>query len=686
MTGFLTIENMKQLIEIMTNVIENKYKYNILSSNKLNIKDTFFIIMKKIETDEENKYLTLLQKNKLCLKIVKEIIKTKIIAPTSNSLNRDNEIHPDRKTVYNTMNTEVPSLDYNNDVTQNMELIQNTRIHQENIKEVKQLGDINKVIMDLSFDDTEFKTIINNLEQTREAFDTQLHTLFPSKDKQLPPPINESSSKLIKEDIKETLPLINKSSSYSHPDKINSFLENRNDDISIILNKNIGDIDPTSFYKETLEINNRKEIEQNVIPSSYKNLAMSTLIPKESHHSARLEKKYILINSYDRNWIVDKYRYKYKVRFSYSTNDIIKIPYYENNPTVPHTKTEKSNGIKNRFGWVDKNGQTYDAYDDSKALTTRIDSSNKFIEEGYEDIEIIVDQDASMIGTFKDIYSIQITNVTIPTDIYNHYVNSNDVSSDHNFNFNFPYILCNIDAFQDIYDGTDDSIRKSFCQLQYHELIKTPNGRGYIILKPVQNEIKIFYPNCLSNLPTINISLTKPNGELLNNNEDGQPIFNISVSQSYYLKVTTTVYYDKNAFYKGDYVKIKNFNIYQINTNISKELIDEFNIFINKNEGHVIYENGEPNENGYYNTFYIHGPGYFDKTIGRFIINEDLMDAISTFDQQLIDNDFYQVTNGISMSDSYENGYILNMSLQHTVSLTIEMYKPDAMVMVHDKI
>jgi hypothetical protein len=58
------------------------------------------------------------------------------------------------------------------------------------------------------------------------------------------------------------------------------------------------------------------------------------------------------------------------------------------------------------------------------------------------------------------------------------------------------------------------------------------------------------------------------------------------------------------------------------------------------------------------------------------------MNAITTFDQQLIDKDFYLVNAGTSMSDSYENGYILNMSLQHTVSLTVEMYKPDAMVLL----
>ena len=256
------------------------------------------------------------------------------------------------------------------------------------------------------------------------------------------------------------------------------FLENRNKDMSTIMNKNPEDIDPTAFFKQNNEINHKKHEEQNIVPSSYQNIAMSTIISKEHHHESRLEKRYILINSYDRNWLVDKYRYKYKIRFSYSKNEILKIPYYENNPTVPHTKTEKSTGIKNDFGWVDKNGVFYNAYDASLPLTTNLDQDGKMIELGFEEVEIVVDQDASMIGTFKDIYSIKITNVTIPSDILNTYV-SNENSS-YNFNFNFPYILCNIDEFQDVYDGTDDSIRKTFVSYNTTTMFRPPTAEDIL--------------------------------------------------------------------------------------------------------------------------------------------------------------------------------------------------------------
>jgi hypothetical protein len=647
MSEFSTVDNMKKLIKIMNSVIKDKYNFDIATSD-VNIKEVFFTIMKKINNDPANRTLTLTDKNKLTLKIVQEIIKTKINLQTSQTT-RDSEVYPDRKPVYN--NRHVSNVCENSDVSEQMKYIENAR-KSENVKEVKQLGDVNETIYDHSYNNDEFKDKMIELECSREDMNSKLKEMYPLRDEQT------------------------------------NFVEKRNIDISDILNKNPEDVDPTEFFKQNNQINLDKSIDHNAVPPTYKNLAMSTLIPKEDFHHSKLEKKYILINSYDRNWISDKFRYKYKVKFSYSSNEIVKIPFYENNPTVPYTKTEKTNGIKNVFGWVDNNGIFYNAFDPAQPLTSNYDIDGKMVPLGYEDIEIVVDQDASMIGTFKDIYSISIKNVTIPTDIYDRFVNNNTDNQHHfNYNFNFPYILCNIDEFQDVYDGTDDTIRKTFCQLQYDNFLQTPNGRGYIILKPVQNEMKIFYPNTLSTLPTLNLSLTKPNGELLNQAEDGQAIFNLSVYQTYYIKITTKTYVDKNAFYKGDYVKIKNSKIYQINNDISKEHILEFNNFINRKEGHKVYESGEPNDNGYYNSFYINGPGAFDNVQGRFVVDQPLMDTLSLFNQYLIDNDFFQNNaDGSSLSDSYENGYILNMSLQNSVSITVEMYKPDSIMMIHDKI
>jgi hypothetical protein len=654
MSNFLTVENMKNLIQIMHSVMKEKYNYN-LKSLDLNMKNVFLNIMTKVEEDPENASMNLTVKNKLTLKIVKEIIRSKSLENTheeqTNVASRDAQIYPDRQNVFDNNRPTITSV--NPDVSAKMKQIENTR-EQENIKEVKEFGDINKTISDQSFDDGDFKNKMKALESSRHTFDNKLQDMFPFK--------------------KEVE------------------LDKRNTEMSTILNKTPEEVDPTAFFKKNDNINTVKMNEQakNLVPSSYQNLAMSTIIPKEPFHDSKLEKRYVLINSYDRNWLVDKNRYKYKIKFAYNTNDIMRIPYYENNPTVPHTKTEKTDGIKNDFGWVDKNDVVRLPYNPDLPLSQNTYSDGKPIELGFEEVEIVVDQDASMIGTFKDIYSIKITNVTIPSEIYENYVNAGNVnerSHYYNYNFNFPYILCNIDEFQDVYDGTDDSIRKTFCQLQYDNYIQGPNGRGYIILKPVQQEIKTFYPSPLSSLPTLNISLTKPNGELLNKTEDGVSVYNISVHQNYYLKMTIKTYFDKDAFCKGDYVRIKNFNMYQIHGGMSKDKINAFNSFINRPEGHAIFENGDPNQNGYYNSFYIFGPGEFDKYVGRFNGDQDLLNMLAEYNQFLIDNDFFEGTDqNTAKSTSYENGFLLNMSLQNSISMTIEMYKPDSMAMLHEKI
>lgn len=657
--SFLSVSNIKYLINIMENVFVDKHNIR-LSDTTINLKNIFFTIMRKIQDDPENQTLDMIQKNKLTLKIVKEIVKTELSTNIKVSHNMDTSLYPDRKQVYQNRQTNPSNLSGNSDVSAKMERIENTR-KQENVKEVKSLGDINKVVMDQSFDEKEFEQKMKELTLNRDQFNDNLKQLYPEK----------KSFTTTQEH------------NHMKNDNTTDFIESRNRDMSVITNKPLDDIDPTLFFKENNKINTQNNMDQNLVPKTYQNLGELPLIKKENYHDSRLVKRFILINSYDRNWLHDKYRYEYKVKFSYNTNEILKIPYYDNNPTVPHTKTEKSDGIKNDFGWVDKNGTFYDAYDPSKPLTTNLDSEGKMIELGFEEVEVVVDQDASMIGTFKDIYSIKITNITIPADINSDYVYPRD-NTTHNFNFNFPYILCNIDQFQDVYDGTDDTIRKSFCQLQYENYFQTPNGRGYLIMKPVQDEIKIFYPNPLSSLPTLNLSLTKPNGELLNTGEDGQSIFNISIYQLYYLKITTTTFFEKNAFCKGDFVRIKNFNLYQINSDISMENINKFNLFINRTELHTVHNSGEPNENGYYNNFYIKGPGYFDKMEGRFVIDQVLMDTLAKFNQHLVDNDFYQQS--VVSGNTYENGYLLNMSLQNSISMTIEMYKPDSKIMIHEKI
>jgi hypothetical protein len=215
--------------------------------------------------------------------------------------------------------------------------------------------------------------------------------------------------------------------------------------------------------------------------------------------------------------------------------------------------------------------------------------------------------------------------------------------------------------------------------------MKTPNGRGYVIFKPVQDEKKIFYPSYLTSLPTLNISLRKPNGELLDKSEDGLTVFHISPEQNYYLKITTEKYFIKDSFSKGDYIQIKDFTLFKLlemEKDATHENINELIRFVNKTDGHVIYEIGEPSDDGYYNSFYIYAPGEFDTHTGKFDVHEDLLSLLTNFNDkiEIIMEEQKSEDNG-SVLEHYKYGKLINMSLQHSISMTIEAYQHDTSIL-----
>ena len=212
----------------------------------------------------------------------------------------------------------------------------------------------------------------------------------------------------------------------------------------------------------------------------------------------------------------DGKRYEYSIFFTNQSHNTMQEPFYENNPTIPHTKGTGGKGLTNLTGWTDSSTSTiYPKYDPNSELGHVV---------GYEDVANIIEQNASVGNVFKNIHSIQVNKVIIPLNIFllnktNFNVAAIEIDSanrDYDFNINFPYVLLKIDEFSNVYQGTDEVTRKSFCQLTFESSFKCPNGRGYIILKPTQNEKKLFYPTALSSLSTLTFSLLKPNGELIN--------------------------------------------------------------------------------------------------------------------------------------------------------------------------
>lgn len=276
---------------------------------------------------------------------------------------------------------------------------------------------------------------------------------------------------------------------------------------------------------------------------------------------------------------------------------------------------------------------------------------------------------------YRNIESIGVGKVIIPEEIIEKVTTTNQNMKqffNYDFSFAYPYLMLRIDEFNDVYDGTNDNVRKAFCKLIYHRSYKAPNGRGYIILEPIQKEKKKFYPTPLSSFQKLSISLLKPNGDLLNTSSDSYKLFKVEYEQfnTHYFKIVSDVYFDKNEFFVGDEIIIQGHAMTVLTNNMTELQVKRFNDFINRSEGHEIKQIGSANDSGFFRTFYIQAPGSFDRTVGQYTLDTDMINTLNEYNTQI---DFCD-------PQTPSNGRILNNSLQHTISLQMEMLIDDARI------
>lgn len=369
-------------------------------------------------------------------------------------------------------------------------------------------------------------------------------------------------------------------------------------------------IDPKKIYsyKPEQSISLTDNFKQKIDDSTYKKLQnklfdengdRSTIIERKDNDKV-LIKKYIDINSADRNWLQDKYRFKYSINFL--TND---------------------NDIQSRY---------------------------------------------------RNIQSIRVEKVIMPQDtvygVYNNDENSTQPYRPylHSFTLNLPFVYLIIDELSDVYDGTNDTIRRCFSKLVVDRVINTMElGRKYIVLKSAgaSGDEKIFFPTPLSTLNRLSISLMKPNGNLINTSHDHYLISNISYNNSFsmYLQVTLRDYFDINEFNMNDLVIFKQYNMTQLyNTQNSTDIII-FNEWINHQDGHKVVDVGGKNENNYYNIIYIMAPNTYDPVMGNNLLKNNLINVLNNYNNNTIPP---------------SSGILMNYSLQNSISFTIKTYNEDS--------
>ncbi len=157
----------------------------------------------------------------------------------------------------------------------------------------------------------------------------------------------------------------------------------------------------------------------------------------------------------------------------------------------------------------------------------------------------------------KRMTAVRVSRVILPMEIVQERTLS-DVpkpSFVHEFSFAYPFVTLTID---ELAGGTYRN-GDVFCQLVYESHYKAPNGRGYVILKPMQDERRDYAAPEM--LPTrFTVALQRPNGVLFNDSRDEYRLRNVfdDDANARWLRVTTTKYFDKNEFYKGDVVFFRN--------------------------------------------------------------------------------------------------------------------------------
>jgi hypothetical protein len=230
------------------------------------------------------------------------------------------------------------------------------------------------------------------------------------------------------------------------------------------------------------------------------------------------------------------------------------------------------------------------------------------------------------------------------------------------YDLDVPYVVLTLDELGDVYEGANERLNRGFSKLIYHKSYRTSYGRAYIILKPVQAEVKVFdVPTTLSRL---SVSITRPNGQLLNSSTDSHKLFKLE-HEAYnplYLKLITCAYYDRNEFFVGDTIVVSGFAIEPLlgpnaPKTVSEQLLEDF---INRAEGHDVRQLGKPNDEGFYRWFYIDAPRHFDDTHGTLQCNHALVHALQDYNERTSFDDIRRPPNGA----------LLNMSLQSSVSFT----------------
>lgn len=370
----------------------------------------------------------------------------------------------------------------------------------------------------------------------------------------------------------------------------------------------------------------------------------------------QLKTNFIIISSMDRNWIGNDpniSQYNFQLKFSPSANSISNRPLYYNNPTIPATPLQASNGLRgdsNIAGWVSSDGTIYNAYEPNNPYGEIVDYE-KIIEQGQKGL--------ALSNSFKNIVSIELISAMFPAVQrrveYHPTLIENAVQE--------TYYSMEIEEVRDVMEGTSRDLQNSFA-------ILTPAIRIYDISSPSAKSIeyrvagtwaKQFIPTPLSSLTNLSIQIKKPSGDILTNMNDTLDIKFIyqyteltpEDARADVLVIETTEYFSDKEYNTSDTLLIRNYRHYASTT----QNCQNFNDFMNRQKGHKILSTSKDDPAKFLkNRIHIARPAYLDKTTGG--LTEESW--YPTFQDTVLDDD-----TTIRDITTFDTGRLINMDLQN---------------------
>jgi hypothetical protein len=404
------------------------------------------------------------------------------------------------------------------------------------------------------------------------------------------------------------------------------------------------------FIDNNYKINN-KYIDTNYEEDSEEDDDEEEIIPTKIYSELP---HFIAISSFDRYWELNdsgKSQYNFQVKFAPSGNRIVNKPLYLNNPYIPATSTQASQGLRgdpNTTGWFSNSGAYYQAYNPDENYGPIVD---------YEKIVEVGQKGLSLDNAFKNIVSVELVGAIFPSvqRQIDYYPDLKDNVIDEQ------YYIMEIDEFSDILNGTNKDLTKAFA-------ILTPMIRIYDISKPSSKSIeyktmgkwqkKFITP--LSSLTNLTIKIKKPSGDVLKNLND---VLDVKFIYQYksnpiddrtdILVIETIQYFSETEYKPTDTIVFRNYNYRK--SNIIQQS-NYFNDYINQNKGHKILSFGSSDPSKFLkNRIYISKPAYLNTSTGD-ITEEDWYTSFkSTLENE---TELDQITNN-------DTGRFINLDLQN---------------------